>query len=113
MADEKNKNNKGLLVVSILVLIVCWLEVLFFWKKIPPQIPWFYSLVWGEDQLMNKSGLIWTMGSASILLFTTSFIASWTKKEDLLIEKAVFITLALASILLFLSLTKVLMILAI
>ncbi len=26
----------------------------FFWQKLPAQMPWFYSLPWGEDQLIPK-----------------------------------------------------------
>lgn len=107
---ENKKTNKMLLTVGFIILFLCWLEVLIFWNKIPPQIPWFYSLPWGELQLMNKSGLIWTLAAATLLSFGTSFIATFAKKGDSVIEKTVFITLTLANLLLFLNLSKVLMI---
>lgn len=108
--DIKPNTNKSFLIGGAVVLAISWLETLFLWSKIPPKIPWFYSLLWGEDQLMNKGGLIWTLSLASLLFFVTTYLPKWIKKDDLVIERSVFIALGLISVLLFLSLTKVLMI---
>ena len=112
MTEPLAKPNKFILTISFLVLILGWAEVLFFWKNIPPQIPWFYSMPWGEAQLMNKTGLFAVMGVASVVSFISSFAAKWTKRDDIVIEKAVFITILVANVLLFLNLTKILMIFA-
>lgn len=110
MKDTKQSSNKSILLGGEILLLISWLEVLFFWKSIPPMIPWFFSLLWGENQLMHKSGLIWVMGLSSLLFFVTTFLPSWTKKDDLVIEKTVFIALDLACLLLLLTLNKVLLI---
>ncbi len=101
------KTSKSYLIVSFLIVLVCWLEILIFWNKIPPQIPWFYSLPWGESQLMYKSGLIWLLGLTTIISFVTSYLPKWTKKDDVVIEKTIYIMTIIAGVLLLLSLTKV------
>lgn len=110
MADVKTNTNKSILVSGAVVLLICWLEVLFFWKNIPPKIPWFFSLSWGENQLMNKADLVVLLGMASFLYFLTSFLPGWTKKGDVIVEKSIFIAMVLICGLLFLTLTRVLMI---
>jgi hypothetical protein len=106
---EKNIKKINLyFVIQVFILLTCWLEVLVFWSKIPPQIPWFYSLSWGEDQLMNKPWLFLILGMACFITLATSYIANWTKKGDPIVEKAVLISLLLANILLFINLSRVL-----
>ncbi len=110
MTEKIIKKINPFFLSEIVILLLCWGEVLVFWKKIPPQIPWFYSLSWGEDQLMNKPWLFLVLGLASLLSVVTSYIANWAKKGDSIVEKTVLITLLLASLLLLLNLTRVLMI---
>lgn len=110
MNDTKQSANKNILLGGGFLLMLSWLEILFFWKSIPPKIPWFFSLLWGENQLMNKSGLIWIMGIAILVFLITSYLPGWTKKDDGVIEKTVYIALDLACLLLLLTLTKVLLI---
>lgn len=39
---------------ELILIIVGDLLLGFFWNKLPPQMPWFYSLPWGESQLIPK-----------------------------------------------------------
>lgn len=110
MTENKDTNSRFFLMTSFVVVMLCWLEVLIFWKKIPPQLPWFYSLPWGEVQLMKKSGLIWMLSGVTILSLMTSYLPKWTKNGDQIVERAIFITMTLAAVLLMLTLTKVLFI---
>jgi hypothetical protein len=51
--------------------------------KLPPQIPLFYSLPWGEEQLAPPANMIWV----SILIwiiFGLGWIASKLNKESVL-----------------------------
>ncbi len=47
-----------------IIFVVALFILSYSWKKLPPEIPLFYSLPWGEDQLAQKSSL-------SFLLFST------------------------------------------
>ncbi len=110
MTDTNKKSLNQYFLAQMIILGVCWLEVLLYWNKIPPQIPWFYSLSWGEEQLMKKGWLFLILGIATTISILTSYLANWTKKGDSIVEKAVLITLLMASILLLLNMTRVLMI---
>lgn len=46
-----NQISLGLLLFTLLLLAI-------FWRKLPPEIPLFYSLPWGEEQLGPPSLLL-------------------------------------------------------
>lgn len=53
-----------------------------FWTKLPPQLPWLYSLPWGEGQLIPK---LW-FGAGILVLAIVSlanyFICLMLEKKD-------------------------------
>lgn len=111
MIDNKTKKwiNPWFL-VSVGTLFFSGLVILFLWKRIPPQIPWFYSLPWGENQLMSKSGLLIVLVSAVVVLFLGNMLSQWTKKEDKIVEQTVTVSLAFICLMLVVSVFKVLLI---
>ncbi len=111
MNGNSTNQTKTWLAVSGGLLLLALAVVAFLWKEIPPEIPWFFSLPWGEDQLMKKSGLIWVLGTAIIIATGTSFLPRWTKSGDKVIEQTIMMTIFLGCLLLTISLGKVLIIL--
>lgn len=111
MSESKNKSiaNPWLL-FPLGVLLVAGLFILFLWKKIPPEIPWFYSLPWGENQLMPKIGLPLILGSNILILFFGNLLSQWTKNKDKIIEQTVMASLAFICFMLLINMTKVLFI---
>ena len=60
--------NTGLAIKAVFVLIiVSWLALIFFWRKLPPQVPVVYSRPWGEEQLLSKPFIILLPGLATLL----------------------------------------------
>ncbi len=59
--------------------------LLFFWKKLPPQVPLFYSLPWGERQLVGPIGF-WLLPAICIVisLANFAFISLFFKEEKFL-----------------------------
>lgn len=98
------------LVFSFSVLIVSSLSLLLIWKSIPPEIPWFYSLPWGENQLMPKMGLPMILGVSGIVLYLGNVLSHWTKKGDTIIEQTVMVSLSFIFLMLVINMIKVLLI---
>lgn len=77
----KNIFTAGEVVVGLMSLVLVW-----FWKSLPPQIPWFYSLPGGEQQLVNKLWLVWVLAGAAVSLIVTKIVARWASVEDSPVE---------------------------
>jgi hypothetical protein len=41
--------------------------ILFFWKKLPPEVPLFYSRPWGKEQLVNPRFLFLLPGLTLVI----------------------------------------------
>lgn len=81
-----------------------------FWNSLPPQLPWFYSLPWGEQQLVYKMWLVWILGGTVLFLFLTRIIAFWAGKNDKTVQTAVMMGGLMAVILEAASFIRIMMI---
>jgi hypothetical protein len=95
-------------IFSLAILLIAGLVVLVLWKKIPPEIPWYYSLPWGESQLMPKLGLPIIIAVSLCVTIATKMLSSWTKKEDKIVEQTVSVSIAFICFLLVINMVKVL-----
>ncbi|OGD71064.1 hypothetical protein A3A84_00920 [Candidatus Collierbacteria bacterium RIFCSPLOWO2_01_FULL_50_23] len=76
------KTSTLVFVCEIALILVGGSFLFFFWTKLPPQMPWFYSLPWGEIQLIPK---LW-FGVGFLILTTIStvnyFVSEKLDKKD-------------------------------
>ena len=54
MTTEGKTANNWLIGLAEILLIFGGLFLLVFWNRLPPEVPWLYSLPWGESQLIPK-----------------------------------------------------------
>jgi len=60
---------------TIAFLLVQISLILFFWSKLPPEVPLFYSRPWGKEQLVNPWFLFLLPGlTLVIFLFNFAFL---------------------------------------
>ncbi len=52
--------------ISLFLIIFASALLLYFWQKLPPQIPFYYSLTWGEEQLAPNISLIFLLSGLLI-----------------------------------------------
>ena len=78
-----------------------------FWKTLPPQLPWFYSLPTGEVQLVNKLWLVWIILGMGGFLLLTRIIAHWAGKNDSIVQTTIMIGGLTAVLLMAASFVKV------
>lgn len=84
-----NKTAKQIFITGLLVVVLMSLILAWFWKKLPPQLPWFYSLPGGEQQLVNKIYLVAIVAGLALVLVVTKILASWASKDDAPVETTV------------------------
>jgi hypothetical protein len=95
------------IVGAFLVLGYLLILVGVFWSKLPPEIPLFYSLPWGEQWLVHKNGLL-VLSGGMIGLFAADALLAYRlfRTEGLLSRYLVFGCLTVL-ILMAINLTKI------
>ena len=85
---EENKEGLGMVMILLgLVWLLSTLLLLVFWKRLPPEMPWFYSLPWGEEQLISKEGMAIVVGGLGGVIGLDIFFAKRLEGEDEFLAK--------------------------
>lgn len=92
------------------VWLVSGLLLLVFWKRLPPQVPWFYSLPWGEKQLISKGGMAAVIGGLGVVLSLDGLLAGRLKDREEFLAKMLLWGGLTTAVLLLLSWIKILLI---
>lgn len=67
--------------LSFLLLTAQIVILAFFWQKLPPQVPLFYSRPWGEEQLVSPLVLLFLPITSLLVILTNSIMASLITRE--------------------------------
>lgn len=84
MAD---KTLKSIIQLILLLMGLHIIGLAFFWTKLPPQLPLFYSRPWGESQLVERNYFLILPISTFILSLINLRLASILFKRELLISQ--------------------------
>jgi len=96
--------------IGIALVLVMGGVMALFWKILPPQLPWFYSLPWGDGQLINKLWLVWILVGMAGILVVTRIFAHWAGKNDPTVQTIIMIGGVTAVSLMAASFAKVMLI---
>jgi hypothetical protein len=78
------------LALALNILFLCLSIVTL--SRIPPRIPLFYSLPWGEEQLAPKISLPGLLAASLISFLLNSLLAKWGSKQNKFLPKIVIWT---------------------
>jgi len=67
MIKTRDKTIRLCLRLGLFLLIVQLAILAFFWRKLPPQVPLFYSRSWGKEQLVSPIALL-VLPAASLMI---------------------------------------------
>lgn len=81
--------------------------LLFFWRKLPPQVPLLYSRPWGEEQLVSTAGLFLLPFVSTAVLTANHFITLFLLREEELMKKIFNVTSAAFSLINFIALVQI------
>lgn len=73
--------------ISFAILLFILAFLLFTWQKLPPQVPLFYSLPWGEEQLASPNFLLILPFSCLCLGILNFFLAVFCLEQHSLAAK--------------------------
>lgn len=82
--------------LSFLLLAFCFGLFLLTFRRLPPWVPLFYSLPWGEEQLASTLALLFLpLGIFLIAVLNSFFIMATLKKYSLASKILIWITVSL------------------
>jgi len=91
----------------VVFFIVSLLIIILKWKKLPPEVPLFYSLPWGEEQLADPLQLL-ILPFSSLVAFTLNFfLASIFLEKEPWLCRILILTSTVFSFLSMLTLIKI------
>lgn len=93
------KKDNWILVFCLILYSAIAGVLVFYWQKLPPQIPWFYSLPWGERQLIDKTWFAACIGLFAVVSVISQFLAKKIAKDDEIVRTTMMSALLVAAIL--------------
>lgn len=103
---EVLKSNFTFILLPLIIALVMMFLLLFLSTKLPAKLPLFYSLSWGEGQLVNKGQLL-ILPATIILVTLINLIISWHLHQKQTLLKNMLISSSLiTSIILLLGFLK-------
>ena len=85
MQTNKSKNLgllAGLFLLETGIVFLATVFLFFFWTSLPPSLPWFYSLPWGEGQLISKMWFGLGLGVLELVIVINYLLARRLSKTD-------------------------------
>jgi len=76
--------SRHLFLLALGLIIFQSLLIIFYFDSLPPQLPLFYSLPWGQSQLVSPQYLYLLPLSSLIILFIDVFFILFLAKQKLL-----------------------------
>ncbi len=93
--------------VSLILGLLMGLFVLVFSQRLPAKVPLFYSLPWGENQLVDREQLL-ILPATIILITLFNLIVSWQlHTSQIFFKKILNLTSVLISIILTITFIKI------
>ena len=89
------------------ILSMCYFLLLFYWQRLPPVVPFFYSLPWGEEQLSSPFALILLITGAVFLYVLNALWALLIYKAHIFYMRILLISATLICVLTVITTVKI------
>jgi len=84
--------------LALITLSASFFLLLFSWFKLPPKVPLFYSLPWGEEQLASPFYL-WLLPASSLAIIIINLVFASYFSSNQLLTRVLMVTASLYSLL--------------
>lgn len=106
----KSSDNYFLIPLSIslftvlLIIILIWI----FFQSLPPKLPLFYSLSWGDNQLVSKQQLFLLPIVLSVIILINTFIVSQLHPLQKVLKRLLMLSLIFIDLIILTTFLKIL-----
>ena len=73
----KHRPTSHIIKATLIILGISWLSLVWFWGKLPPEVPLLYSRPWGEEQLVPQSFILLLPGLSTLFSLVNLRLASF------------------------------------
>ena len=80
--SEKQKVLNGWITAGGGLVLIAFGTLAWIWGRLPPEVPWLYSLPWGEQQLVSKVWFGIGLGGVLAALGACAWLTKILSKED-------------------------------
>jgi len=87
--NEKASWSGVVFATGVTVIILMGGGLVFLWNRLPPQLPWLYSMPWGEQQLIGKEWFAGMLRGLLGMFVLTNFISGWVGAKDEITKNAI------------------------
>jgi hypothetical protein len=92
----QDKTTNWALNLALVAIISSIIFLSLSWFKLPPQVPLFYSLPWGKEQLAPPV-FLWFLSASSLVLVLAKLVLAGFLSSDKLLPRTLIITTGLYS----------------
>lgn len=98
------------LLVSLLITCLMVLLIIIFYNQLPPKLPLFYSLPWGETQLVAKQQFFLLPIILLLIILINTFIVSQLHHLQIVLKRLLMFSLIFVDLALLTTFFKILFI---
>lgn len=98
------------IIASLLSVLLVSLIFLIFYKKLPERLPLFYSLPWGEAQLITKEQFFLLPAVLFLITLINSFLVSQLHSLQFVLKRMLAVSVVLINLIILISAFKILFI---
>ena len=96
------------IISSIVSIIMITFFILIFFNRLPPELPLFYSLPWGETQLISKERFFILPIIIILTALINSFIASQLHSLQFVLKRILMLSLLLINLIILITVMNIL-----
>lgn len=96
--------------IPLIISLPMTLFVLFFGNFLPPRLPLFYSLPWGDSQLVNHEQFLIIPASISLIALFNLIISRQLHNSQIFFKKLLLFSSLLISLILIITFLKIILI---
>jgi hypothetical protein len=82
---QDNLSRRGI-ATAVFLWLAGLLLLVFFWLRLPPQVPLFFSLPWGEEQLVSPISIFLLPGGVITVILINLLCAIFLSREKLILR---------------------------
>lgn len=105
---EADKLSVMPLLVSFFLSFLIVVIFLFFYSKLPPKLPLFYSLPWGSSQLSSKQQFFLLPGLIVLITIINTFLASQLHPLQMVLRRILTLSLLVIALVITVTAFKIL-----
>ena len=103
---KKDRLVLRLYIASLILILITVIYIAITFNKLPPLIPVFNQLPWGEERLSSAPGIFIPSLIVSIMFFVNMFLSAISYSTSPLISRLIAITSFLTALLTFLFIVR-------